>query len=292
MTQKAKHEDPIPNLVAPVVLFGVDEHGKPKAARFPEKHAELATKAAGQLKLQILAITNPDIAELAGRLPAGRVHANGRGFVPYIRRDLYTKLLAAAGTSAQGDQPPVQAAAVGGSAGDASSPKGGAPGKPRNWDEIGPGHVVIAQEDYPTDGWYEAIVAERDADMLTLRWREYPRQRRISRHRFSVGLLYPNGDDPPAPAPTQTGKPRRSGPQPPAPAGTAYPKSWDDIAVGCVVLAKDDGPWVSWWEAIPTDQTGDTFSLRWRDLPDMSKVARPDIARHRLSLGLLYPNKQ
>jgi hypothetical protein len=67
----------------------------------------------GQLKLQVLTITNPDIAELAGRLPAGRVHANGRGFVPYIRRDLYTKLLAAAGTSGQGEQSPVPAAAVG-----------------------------------------------------------------------------------------------------------------------------------------------------------------------------------
>jgi hypothetical protein len=291
MTQKAKHEDTIPNSVAPVVLFGVDEHGKPKAARFPEKQAALATKAAGQLKLQVLAITNPDIAELAGRLPAGRVHANGRGFVPYIRRDLYTKLLAAAGTSVQGDQSPVQNAAVGGSAGDASSLKGSAPGKPRNWDEIGPGHVVIAQQS-PIDGWFEAVVVDANADMLTLRWRDYLRERRITRNRIAVGLLYPNGDDPPAPAPTQTGKPRRSGQQPPAPAGTAYPNSWDDIAVGCVVLVKDDGPWVSWWEAIPTDQTGDTFSLQWRDSPDMPKIARPDIARHRLSLGLLYPNKQ
>ena len=47
-----------------------------------------------------------------------------------------------------------------------------------------------------------------------------------------------------------------------------------------------------WWEAIPTDQTGDTFSLKWRDFPDMPKIAWPNVARHRLSLGLLYSNKQ
>src|SRR5215471_8811107 len=72
---------------------------------------------------------------------------------------------------------------------------------------------------------------------------------------------------------------------------TAYPKSWDDVAIGCVVLAKDDGPWCSWWEAIPTDQSGDTFSLQWRKVSDMPKIAQPNVARHRLSLGLLYPNK-
>ena len=148
--------------------------------------------------------------------------------------------------------------------------------------------MVIAQQS-PEDGWFEAVVIETSGDMLTLRWRDYPRERRITRNRIAVGLLCPNGDPP---APAHAVKPRRSGPQPPAPTETAYPKSWDDIAVGCVVLAKDDGPWFSWWEAIPTDQNGDTFSLQWRHVSDMPKIAQPNVARHRLSLGLLYPNKQ
>jgi hypothetical protein len=38
----------------PVVLLGIDADGKPKAARFHEKHAGLATKAASQLQLQVL----------------------------------------------------------------------------------------------------------------------------------------------------------------------------------------------------------------------------------------------
>ena len=37
------------------------------------------------------------IAELAARLPSGRVHANGKGFIPAVRRDLYSKLLEASG---------------------------------------------------------------------------------------------------------------------------------------------------------------------------------------------------
>jgi len=273
MAHKATHQHTDPSSTqVPVVLFGVDQNGKPKAARFVEKHADLAAKAAAHLNLHVLPIVGSAVADLAGRLPAGRIHANGRGFVPYIRRDLYAKLVAAAGTSTSANSPSQQNGDL-----------------PKNWDEIGPGHVVIAQQS-PDDGWFEAVVVETSGDMLTLRWRDYPRERRLTRNRIAVGLLYPNGDNLRTPAPAI--KPSRSGSsQPHAPAETAYPKSWDDIAVGCVVLAKDDGPWCSWWEAIPTDQSGDTFSLQWRKVSDMPKIAQPNVARHRLSLGLLYPNK-
>ena len=44
----------------------------------------------------VLASNDPKVADLATRLPVGRVHATGRTFVPFIRRDLYDKLVAAA----------------------------------------------------------------------------------------------------------------------------------------------------------------------------------------------------
>src|ERR1700704_7078995 len=101
MTQKTtQRQTSSSSSAVPVVFFGLDDHGKPKAARFPEKQADLATKAAGLLKLQVLPIIGASVSDLAGRVPAGRIHANGRGFVPYIRRDLYAKLVAAAGRSA------------------------------------------------------------------------------------------------------------------------------------------------------------------------------------------------
>ena len=87
--QKTTDHQSSSNSVAPVVLFGLDKNGKPKAARFEDKHATLATKAAGPMDLHVLAITDPRIAEVAAHLPAGRIHANGRGFVPFIRQDLY-----------------------------------------------------------------------------------------------------------------------------------------------------------------------------------------------------------
>ena len=81
---------------SPLVLFGIDSRGKPKGARFGKEHASLAMKAATQLQLNVLASNDPKVAEIAARLPVGRVHATGRTFVPFIRRDLYDKLVAAA----------------------------------------------------------------------------------------------------------------------------------------------------------------------------------------------------
>ena len=95
MTAKAKNA-PATTSPAPVVLFGIDSHGKPKGARFGQKDAGLALKAASQLQLNVLASDDPKIAEIAARLPVGRVHGTGRTFVPFIRRDLYDRLVAVA----------------------------------------------------------------------------------------------------------------------------------------------------------------------------------------------------
>jgi hypothetical protein len=50
---------------------------------------------------------------------------------------------------------------------------------------------VIAQESL-SDGWFEAVVMEKDHDMLTLRWRDYPKQSHVTRHCTAVALLKPS----------------------------------------------------------------------------------------------------
>ena len=140
---------------SPLVLFGIDNRGKPKGARFGKEHASLAMKAATQLQLKVLASNDPKVAEIAARLPVGRVHATGRTFVPFIRRDLYDKLVAAAANgNAHPASPP-----NGSSGASGSTPGGSAPHLPRNWQEIGIGDLVVANQDR-WEGWYEAIVVE------------------------------------------------------------------------------------------------------------------------------------
>ena len=53
---------------SPLVLFGIDHRGKPKAARFGKQHADLAIKAATQLQLQVLMGNDPKIADLTAEL--------------------------------------------------------------------------------------------------------------------------------------------------------------------------------------------------------------------------------
>jgi hypothetical protein len=286
MTAKANHSASVARCPSPLVLFGIDSRGKPKAARFGREHASLAIKAATQLQLNVLASNDPKVAEIVARLPVGRVHATGRTFVPFIRRDLYDRLIAAApnGNLHQPTTPP-SSGASGNAAG--SKPPGSSPNLPRNWQEIGVGDLVHAQED-PQDGWYEVIVVEVANDMFTLRWRDYPRQRKLVRHRLRLGLLYPG---PKSGAETgKSGKPSGHGKhgktvQPnPAIGNHRLPKDWDEIDVDHLVLAKTEGPWANWFEAIPVQRAGDGFKLRWRDYRSLPPIIRP-----RFDLALICP---
>src|ERR1019366_5951401 len=120
------------------VLFGTDEHGNPRAACFKAANPELITKAAAAMKLQLLRPVTASQIELAKKLPVGRIHANGTGFVPPIRGDLYSELQLAAGPSQQ--------------SGTAASTDAPAQGLPKDWDSIEVGHLVIAPEGGRAEG--------------------------------------------------------------------------------------------------------------------------------------------
>jgi Cyanate lyase C-terminal domain len=162
-------------------------------------------------------------------------------------------------------------------------PAESAPNLPRNWHDIGLGDLVVAQQSLE-DGWYEAIVIEVNGDMLTLRWRDYPKERRIVRHRFRVGLRYPgpqtvaHAGKPPKPAPAKKHQEPNH--------DSALPRDWQDIDVNKLVIAKDDGPSRSWREAIPFEKAGDVFKQRWRDY---ATVLAP-ITRQRFDLALICPD--
>src|SRR6266702_4137930 len=82
-----------------VVLFGLDEAGKPRAASFPAAQAGLAIKAAERLKLHVLKVRNEAQVGLAAQLPTGQVHANGKGLVRPVRKSQFERLCAVAKVS-------------------------------------------------------------------------------------------------------------------------------------------------------------------------------------------------
>jgi hypothetical protein len=159
------------------ILFGADEYAKPRAARFSAFSAEdtaLLAKAAASLHVRLVEVANPDLAEVAPKLPAGRLHASGKGLVPYIKGDLYLDLIAA---NLNGEDLP-------------ASPDPTPQEIPGSRDEIGPGHVVIAKETSEC-GWWDAVVVERNGDLVTVRYRDYPDCPSMIRHRSAIALISP-----------------------------------------------------------------------------------------------------
>jgi hypothetical protein len=162
---------------AELIVLGRDDDGKPLAARFPASQSDLATKAAKAMNLVVGKANDAALAELADKLPTGRLYATGRGFVPPVRRNLYDKIVEQLKLAGQPVPEPT----------DVSVPA--APGLPASWDLIEVGHMVIAAEGLP---YYAAIVVARDGDMLTLKWRDYPQEPNAIRHASAVALLKPN----------------------------------------------------------------------------------------------------
>jgi hypothetical protein len=156
------------------ILFGADEYAKPRAAKFATEDRGLLAKAAEAMHLRLVEVTDPDVAEIAASLPAGRLHANGKGLVPYVKGDVYNELMCATLAT----EPP------------RLTPDPAPKDLPRTWDDLAPGHLVIAKESLEM-GWWEAIVIERTGDMITVRYRDYPQYPPMVRHRSVIALISP-----------------------------------------------------------------------------------------------------
>jgi hypothetical protein len=158
---------------AKYILFGADEYAKPRAATFSAEDPAVLAKAAETMFLRLVQVTDPEVAEIATRLPTGRLNANSKGLVPYIKGDLYSELLFATPANQAPEPNP-------------DSPQD----LPRTWDELGPGHLVIARETLEV-GWWEAVVVERTGDLVTVRYRDYPQYPPMVRHRSAIALIGP-----------------------------------------------------------------------------------------------------
>jgi hypothetical protein len=184
--QQEKKATPAPDKL---FVFGIDDAGKPRGARFAEFNEKIVN-VASDMKLTSVHSASAAFSEIAMKLPAGRLYASGKAFVPPIRRDLVEKLnavLAAPGDESQTHRPTAQ---------QVSTPEGSkvrVAGLPRGWDSVSVGHVVLAM-DGPEDGWWECVVLSRDEDVLTLRLRDYPKQGTYVRHLTQVALIHPGSE--------------------------------------------------------------------------------------------------
>lgn len=181
--------------------FGMDDNGKPRGARFPQGLRDDIASAALDMKCRIVHEHSAAFTELGLKLPIGRVYASGKAFIPNIRRDLYDKLDAAQKLppDKKADTTPLNAMLEKYEKGRAvkstddptvacKSPV--TSGLPRDWLSIEPGHMVLIHESVD-DGWWEAVVIKREDEILTLRFRDFPKQPTFQRHINTVALVNP-----------------------------------------------------------------------------------------------------
>lgn len=159
-----------------VILFGMAENERPCAARFTNADNHLLIQAANKANFEYFAVTTPELRTIAHGLPAGRVLGGGKLVVPPIKKEVYAELLDLLGDD---DLPPNSALLT--AEGPSSYPS------PKNWAEITKGHLVIAQTSI-VFGWWEAVVVERNEDILTLRWRDYPKYAPFQQYVSAVAL--------------------------------------------------------------------------------------------------------
>ena len=173
---------PAGNGAATLIVLGYDDQQKPRGARFVAAKPDLVTKAADAMGFKVYEASSEDVAEIAKKLPLGRLYANGRGFVPNIRQSLYSDLVVVLGQEPD--------AALSRNGNDLPA----ALGLPRSWDEIAAGHLVIAQEALEY-GWWEAIVLDRQGDSFILQYRDYPHLPKFVRHRSGIAMMSPPADE-------------------------------------------------------------------------------------------------
>lgn len=187
-----------------VYVLGLDANGKPRGARFPELKDSIAS-AAMDMNCRVLIDQAEAVSALGMKLPVGRVYGTGKVvklFVPNIRRELYDKILEAARATAEqtsAEQPAAseQSPGINGSKNQTETAQAEVrctspvtSGLPRSWEEIAVGHMVLAHES-PDDGWWEAVVIQREAEILTLRYRDAPKLPKFIRHINTVALVNP-----------------------------------------------------------------------------------------------------
>lgn len=181
-----------------LVVLGIDIDGKPHGSRFDERDAPFAARAAEMMGFHVIRIAadNEELHTIAERLPVGKIFATGRAFVPFVGRSAFDKLA----TLVEGDitaraPRPIGAMPTAPNVSSAADAEIDPPDAYEAlWSNVEVGTMVLATLPSVYDGWWESVVVAVKGDKLTLRWRDWPEEKRFRVTRRNVALLHPAAD--------------------------------------------------------------------------------------------------
>ncbi len=175
---------PADNGAATLIVLGYDDQQKPRGARFVDAKPDLVAKAADLMDLKVYQATSEDVADIAEKLPVGRLYANGRGFVPNIRQDLYSDLIVELAVEPQAALSP-------------ETRQGQPARRPRLAADLGRGRAWPSRDRSGVAriwlvGGHRARPQRR---RFTLRYRDYPKLPKFFRHRSAIALMNPPSEE-------------------------------------------------------------------------------------------------
>lgn len=200
------------------IMLGIDHRGRPHASRFEGVELQAVAAAADDMAFTTLPVTSAALADLAKKLPVGRLFRSGKAFVPFVGLPVFERLVAYLPIAARPLKPASPnrvsaSAATDQDKGDKGKPvapdapkpntysdvKAGT-AKPRpdtfpdGWDKIRVGHIVLATAERD-EGWWTAHVREDKGDGLyLLEWEEWEGFDQFLRRREQIALLHPGYD--------------------------------------------------------------------------------------------------
>lgn len=205
-----------PNPPSSIILMGIDDRGRPHASRFDNADQAMIMKAADAMRFTVLPVTSEAMAELAAKLPSGKLFASGKAFVPFVGQSLFDRFVAYLPIGARPEKHTskkrpdgVAQRATSQADGESSGSKqngnsyaavkeGRAKPKantfPDDWDKIRVGHIVLATADRD-EGWWTAHVREDRGDgVYVLEWEDFEGMDLFVRRREQIALLHPAYD--------------------------------------------------------------------------------------------------
>jgi hypothetical protein len=148
-------------------------------------YVEAAKKAASDAGLSALDVQTEEHRQAAAALPEGTINAQGRFSLSPASSGIIAELERLFKT-AKGQGAPL--------ASSAKSETASATISADLWRQLKPGSLVLAagfDEQDNLAGWWEAIIVRVDDGEFLVRWRDDPKEPRVSRSREYIALLHP-----------------------------------------------------------------------------------------------------
>ena len=171
-----------------LIVFGKRLRKQPRAAWFAASDAAVARWIAQRHGLSTLKATTRVLNELGNPIAEWQLVTRNEPILPTIRLDTFNQLQALADEARASGEETMHIAEGDTSAVVTVQQRAAAK---ELWGTLAIGSLVLAQEDNPEHGWWEAIILAMHHNTCTLCWRDHPEDGLARRERHQLAILHP-----------------------------------------------------------------------------------------------------